>query len=110
MSLQLLLLSAHLIGDFVFQTDLMAENKMGDLKTRTVHVIVYSVPFIIVVLWYFSLGTTIIFVSLNATIHWIIDTRRWDIYLPWDGPDWYSLMVDQTLHITTIAILSTVLL
>jgi len=97
--ISLYIIAAHLTGDFILQTDKMAQKKFDSHTWRTIHVIVYTMTFVPVVLvtslpWLFLLAV--------AIPHWIIDTRRWAE--PKDDFESYPIVVDQTLHIVSLAI------
>ncbi len=38
------LIAAHMVGDFILQTDHMARNKFQDWKIRIFHVSIYALP------------------------------------------------------------------
>jgi hypothetical protein len=72
------LLAAHLAGDFVMQTEDMAQRKLTDWRVRALHVSVYCVPFMMLA-WLYGPGVTrsaLFFVLLWVT-HFLIDIRRW---------------------------------
>ena len=97
--ISLYIIAAHLTGDFIFQTDEMAQKKFDSHTWRTGHVQMYTTAFIPIVLitplpWMFLFAV--------AIPHWIIDSRRW--VEPKDGFESYPVVVDQTLHILSLAI------
>lgn len=63
---------AHLIGDFVFQSQWMASNKSKDLGALTTHVAIYGI-----VLTLFAIPTLsswiYAFVISNVVVHWCTD-------------------------------------
>ena len=122
--LSLWLLALHMLGDYVLQNDWMAANKFKSAYVRTVHVGCYCAPFAIFAYmvapltvrhhlvvrseWAFSWNTTShdnawLFSGLLFITHWITDCRRWA-----SGEKWCAkpIMVDQTIHILTLAILA----
>jgi hypothetical protein len=58
------LLILHFIGDFILQTDKMALNKSKSVKWLTIHVVVYTIPFLLIN-WLYAL--------INGVLHWIVD-------------------------------------
>jgi len=44
----ILLVSLHFVSDFILQSDWMAQNKSSSNKALGIHVIVYSIPFLII--------------------------------------------------------------
>jgi len=111
----------HLIGDYILQTEYMAQNKTKYNRVALIHAIVYSLPFLVVCPSKYWL---IIVVS-----HYFIDRYRLAVYLirlknmiwgkipsgenygfnpntpPWLST-WLMIIVDNTIHlvINSIAI------
>ena len=102
-SVALFFIALHMIGDYVTQTNWMAANKLRSGGVRTLHVLIYSIPFW--VLGCLSLPTgengILLFVSVFIP-HWIIDCRRWASPDPWPPK---PIMVDQSLHALHLAII-----
>lgn len=99
------LLLGHLLGDFTFQTDRIAQNKIKQWNWNLYHSIIvtccmfiFSIPF----------GSTVIWlVLLNGLFHFVIDFYK--SRLPDRGPI-FSLIyfaADQTIHILIILFIST---
>ena len=114
--LQLIL---HLIGDYITQTDYMANNKTKSLRIAFLHAIVYTIPFILVT--QSPVALLVILIS-----HAIIDRYRLARYvifaknylndrtLKWEDcnktgypnnrPEWLTvwlmIIADNTLHLT----------
>jgi hypothetical protein len=104
MTLALPILAAHMVGDYLTQTDWMAENKLKSWKALTLHVAVYTTCFIpVVLLARLAVEPACLFLGLIFVTHWITDSRRWA-----SGDKWppKPILVDQTIHITTLAILT----
>ncbi len=97
---------AHLIGDYIFQTDWMAANKKRSSMACTIHVITYILPFI------FCNISWIAF-YLIAVEHWIQDrTNVVVIFMRLKGSakfteppmaPWSIIVTDNILHILWIA-------
>lgn len=73
----LYLLAAHMVGDFVLQTRWQAERKLGDACVRTVHVLVYSVPFVPIAFYVApSWRAAVSFLAGLYVLHFLTDSRR----------------------------------
>ena len=114
--LQLIL---HLIGDYITQTDYMANNKTKNLRIAFLHALVYTIPFILIT--QSPVALLVILIS-----HAIIDRYRLARYvifaknylndrtLKWEDcnktgypsnrPEWLTvwlmIIADNTLHLT----------
>jgi hypothetical protein len=88
----------HFIGDFILQTDRMAQNKSTDNAILGEHVVIYSIPFVL-----FGLK----FAITNMVLHYIVDfcTSRATSYL-WKKNErhWFFVVIglDQALHFTCL--------
>lgn len=82
-------LAAHAAGDFLLQSDWMAQNKLDHPFVRAVHVTVYTGVFTLV-------RRNPLFLALLWVSHFVIDSRRWSDSVP----IWY----DQALHIIALAV------
>jgi len=60
----LLLAFLHFVADFLFQTDYMANNKSKSNKALGLHVLVYSLPFLVIG-WEFAV--------VNLVLHFSVD-------------------------------------
>ncbi len=111
-------LVAHLVGDYLLQSDWMASNKHRRMDAALVHVIFYTLPFVFITQQPVALG-------LIALTHLIVDRyglARYVVWLknrPWPGsrpwsecrktgfpPDmpvwsasWLVVIVDNVIHI-----------
>lgn len=119
-------LLAHVLGDYVLQTDRMARRKTGSDYWAWLHVLMYGVPFLI-------LGASWLALSVIVCSHFLIDRYRLALYVvkfktvldyslqgpteircrlsnlnafgfPQGTPDylgfWFLILVDNTLHLT----------
>jgi hypothetical protein len=110
------LLIAHLLGDWLLQNDWMARGKKRGWFTLagTTHFAVYTGS-IVGALWfcgamdrkpvcYLLLGTAIFF------SHWLIDAsdivKRWMCFYRQSELEMVRVMVDQTLHLLVLGLLS----
>lgn len=90
----ILLLVLHFVSDFLLQSDWMAQNKSSSNKALGLHVLLYSIPFIII---------SPIFALINGVAHFITDyvTSRITKNL-WEKKEvhWFFAVIglDQLLH------------
>lgn len=99
------LILGHLLGDFTFQTDKIAENKTRQWKWNLYHSIIVTFCMLISALpfGYLVIGLVII----NGALHFAIDYYK--SKLPYRSP-LYSLiyfLADQSLHVSIIYLIST---
>jgi len=100
------LLALHMLGDYILQNDWMAQNKLENWRVRLVHVICYSLPFGVWALWLYGLPGVWFGLGVFIT-HFVIDSHRFYANHPWPPK---SILVDQALHIITLAMLVHLLL
>lgn len=114
----LYVIAAHLVGDFILQTGWMAREKLHpdpddfpikplyhhaalrSTAIRTAHVAVYLLPFIPVV--YIADWPMLPTLGAIGGLHWWTDFTRW--VEPREGFEAYPVVVDQTLHIASLAL------
>lgn len=112
-------LLAHLLGDYVLQTDRMAQRKTGSLWWALVHGVIYTLPFLL-------LTHSLVALEVIAISHAIVDRFRLARYIvafknsvtdwgqraslfhtptgyPLETPPWMAfwllIIVDNTLHL-----------
>ncbi|AGM11758.1 hypothetical protein HCTV5_154 [Halovirus HCTV-5] len=102
MTTGLLLLAAHLLGDFPLQPRWMAREKIDDVGVRFVHVVIHAL-LVVTFLELSGVGPGIPspFYGAYTASHFLIDSRRW-VEPRDDFPTW-QYVVDQILHVTAIA-------
>ena len=104
----LALLSAHLLADFPFQSDEIADKKMDDHFVRFTHAGVHA--------WFTFLFAVLVVEPPSALYismlvlgaHWIIDSRRW--VEPKEDFELYPVVVDQTMHVTSLFLIAVLVL
>ena len=102
------LIAAHMVGDYILQTNHMAINKLQCWKTRAIHVTTYAIPFFgLMLLYEASLIQKVAFVVLLWLTHFVTDSRRWASAEGW-APK--PILVDQTIHLATLAVLARLLI
>lgn len=105
MTTALLLLAAHLLGDFPLQPRWMAREKVDDHGVRFVHVVIHTIlVFVLLTLGGVAPEIPSMFYGAYAASHFAIDTRRW-VEPRDDFPTWHYV-VDQIMHVTAIALVS----
>lgn len=104
----LMMLAAHMAGDFLLQNKWMAENKLKDWAVRWVHCLVYLMCFVPVEAYYkfthpdlpknhmFGFG------FLIYGTHFLIDSYVWASGKEWEHK---PFIIDQTLHIIVLAVI-----
>lgn len=96
------IIALHLLGDFVLQTEEMAQNKLRSARVRALHVLCYALPFALWGMWLYGwLGLW--FAVGVAVTHFVIDSHRFAVNHPWPAK---SIVIDQTLHLLTLAMLA----
>ncbi len=95
-------LVAHLVGDFLVQTDWMAVNKKHSSFACLVHVVAYMLPFLLCSLAWWQL-------ALIAVQHLVQDRSAFVYWWMWvwkrvppESRKWVALYVDQAFHVAWI--------
>jgi hypothetical protein len=109
-----LLLAGHLIGDWIVQTDWQAANKTTSWKANQQHVIGYHLTLAAFVAGKLSMRQLVWIVFASWVTHSIID-RRWPVKwlmrhtgsAPFSETTFGVIAVDQALHLSILALLST---
>ncbi len=78
-------LIAHLIGDYILQTDHMADRKTKSFTVAYWHALVYAIPFFFITTYRYELGGFPIPGALTVIIftHAVIDRWRLARYIVW---------------------------
>lgn len=108
--LLLLLLIGHVLGDYYFQSDNLAEEKTESFKSLIKHGLLYSVSLILVILPVFNLIVLLLALILSG-IHLLIDLlkfRNAKSSNEDERRDLHLYLFDQALHLGSIVILSIV--
>jgi hypothetical protein len=90
----------HYLGDFVLQTNMMATLKSTKYRWLTIHVLIYSLPFLVFGFQY---------AAVNFLIHWAIDWYTSRVSSAFNrkgnkGAFFKVLGFDQALHLTTLVV------
>jgi hypothetical protein len=107
----LLVLTGHLLGDFVAQTDWQATRKETSWRADLAHVLTYHLTMAVLLLPVWRGWNTVWFFAISAGSHALVD-RRWPtrFVLGSTGSKDFSTMfwgviaTDQALHISILAI------
>lgn len=113
MSALALILAAHLLGDWVVQTDWQAAHKTTEWRAMTHHLIGYHVLVAAALIairpsWWYAL----VILGTSAITHGFLD-RRWPVAwlmrrtgsAAFADQTWGVLAVDQALHVSILALL-----
>jgi len=68
-----LLLVAHWMGDYVFQSSKMATGKSQHLKWLSIHTLVYTAVLLFFCIWIFDIKTAILYTFVNGVLHGVTD-------------------------------------
>lgn len=101
------LVAAHLVGDYVLQTNEQAVRKFEDSGVRAAHVTSYAACFLPVLLVSRApVGSKLLFLVLLWLAHYATDSRRWA-----SGEEWppKPILVDQAIHAVQLAVLGRLL-
>lgn len=102
----LVIIALHLLGDFVLQTDFMAQYKRKVVTVRIAHVNVYTIPFILWATYRYGWNGSLFCLSVWIT-HFAIDSYVFAENHPWPPK---SFVIDQSLHILSLAVFAVWLL
>ncbi|MCA9743438.1 MAG: DUF3307 domain-containing protein [Deferribacteres bacterium] len=99
---------AHLIGDFLLQTDWMAREKKRSSWACLVHVLTYMIPFLFTPLAWWQLllvGAQHFVQDRTDLVVWFMEkTGKREFTKPPSAP-WSVILVDSILHILFIALI-----
>ena len=113
------LLVAHLLGDWVLQTEWQARNKGHHAAALLSHVLVYHVLMAVILIVEFGwtvplvygclafLMMTHAFLDRERFVNWLVRTMRISTTQP--PPRLLLVMVDQSLHLLLLAVVATLL-
>ena len=99
----MLILTAHFVGDFIFQTDRQAKGKSTSVDILAEHILTYSIPISLVGFFLLPMNFALLWVMINAGLHFITDffTSKLNSYLWKQGRthDFFvSVGFDQLIH------------
>lgn len=94
------ILAVHFVADFVLQSDVMAQRKSTSNKWLTIHIAMYSAPFVL-------FGP--LYALVNGVAHWLTDyvssratTRLWKA----GERHWFFVVIgaDQFVHVACLVV------
>lgn len=113
------LLMAHLLGDWLLQTEWQVLNKTTNARALGTHVVVYHAVVLVVLLLGFSLRLVPVIgvVVALAVFHTILDRRTavrrlmrtLRLIVVREPDQWLAIVVDQALHLLSLGLASWVL-
>ncbi len=101
------LLAAHMVGDYILQTNDEAVNKFYDVNKLMDHCFKYTMAFLpFVLVTDSSIERKVAFLMSVYVTHILTDSRRWA-----SGEEWppKPILVDQAIHAVTLALLRRIL-
>jgi hypothetical protein len=106
-------LIAHLLGDWIFQTEWQALHKQESWKALWGHIVVYHILILLGLCLHFGWSNERVYISILflASTHAVLDRRGFTIRLMRalriirvrEPSLWLVLAVDQTLHLLLLA-------
>jgi hypothetical protein len=97
----ILILLAHVIGDFTFQFKGLAKAKDKNVKYLLVHLVIYMIPMTLVLMLYGNIGTFIMCFFIIMISHFIIDFLKSKLSKKYFNAFSHNLffIIDQGLHV-----------
>jgi hypothetical protein len=108
-NLILICLIGHILGDYYFQTNKMAQLKGENFKHLLIHGFTYAIPYMIIFLFMEKTKLLLLGFLIIIIIHLIVDIIKFMIIKTWKTKiqkDWILYLIDQSIHIITIFIVS----
>lgn len=101
---ELLLVTAHLLGDFYFQSESMSRNKRDNPGKLILHSFIYVIPFAAVLLLYGSWVLIAVGLPVLFAMHFIIDSIKVKFMKIFDSgkADLIFFVADQLIHAAVI--------
>lgn len=97
---------AHLLGDYIFQNDFMAQNKKKSSLHCLLHVCVYTIPFLLCGLNWWQLiliATQHYVIDRTDFVTWFMDVKGSHVFATNACFPWSVIVTDNILHILWIA-------
>lgn len=108
-------LIGHVLGDYYFQSNKMLRNEYKKFSQLILHLVKYSFPFIIFLLFTEVTSKLVLYFILINLSHYLIDLIKFlvnrTIFYENNNEkyiqiEWFIYLLDQTLHIIAIFIIS----
>lgn len=103
----LVVLVAHWVGDYVFQTTAMAVNKSVSIRWLSLHVLVYSATLYAGAFLILPAGRAFQYTAVNGGLHWITDlvTSRVAVRFENRPRIWFPVIgFDQLAHTAALVV------
>jgi len=114
-----ILLMAHVLGDWIFQTEWQAVNKATDWRAMGAHIVVYHAIVLALLCVRFGFSEPIVYavVAGLAVVHTILDRRRplrsfmrmARITKHREPEPWFIIAVDQSVHLLALGVATLIL-
>jgi len=105
-SIFMLYLLLHIIGDFFLQSDMNAKRKEQDFHHVLSHALLYAVPFFVTSLFIVSPKTWLVQAVILSIAHLVVDTMKYVFLKHRTGNDTLLFIVDQSIHLTILAVMA----
>ncbi len=109
----ILLLIAHILGDFIFQSSKLAQKKTERIKYFIIHSLIYSLMIFLALMWFAPIGRVILIFAIIVILHAVIDMGHILIKKNINkrnrlnkNKEFIAFLIDQSLHILIILISS----
>ncbi len=102
-----ILLMAHFLADFAFQTTKLAQKKLNDFKYLIFHALIYAGTFLITIFPFVKFSRAIFVYSIIVSSHFFIDWIRRIVDKKFCSKSvmFATFIVDQILHVLIVTIL-----
>ena len=106
MTVLLISIFAHILGDFIFQTDTIAKAKKKiEISAFTMHVVIIFITIFLMLLIQYEFKTVLIYSLIISVLHWIVDYSNCKIKKKFNKfKEWILFLIDQAIHIVIIFI------
>jgi hypothetical protein len=110
------LLLAHIVGDWIVQTEWQAVNKRHNWRALLIHVVFYHVIVFAVLAARFGLGEPRVYIAVaflaithavldrQWPVEWLMRTLRHNVHR--SNERWLVIVVDQAVHIVLIGLVT----
>jgi hypothetical protein len=108
------LVIAHVVGDWLLQTEWQATNKATNWRALLAHVTVYHIIVLAALLWRLGAGEPLVYAVVGGlavihavmdrkrSVHWFMRAMRISVKRAPEG--WLATAVDQSLHLVWLAL------
>ena len=104
-----LFLLCHLVGDYYFQPEILAESKRKSYRAVLLHCLLYSVPFLLCFLFIHHDTQLLLALLLLSFFHFLIDTGKCIVQKTMYNNDSILYFIDQSAHLISLLAVAIVL-